>query len=132
MLALPIRKAPVPLHRFPLATRQRFRQALAEKSGLPPDQIQLLRVFDRLAPGRYGAIRQDEQGILLCTPKSRDSSPGKDDRERHRFASQGRRALKAPLPSPVEAEVFYLVVGLRLDTRRELRALVSPVGEDAS
>jgi hypothetical protein len=132
MLALPIRKAPVPPHRFSLAMRQRFRQALAEKSGTPPDQIQLQLIFDRLNLNLYAAIRQDEQGYLLCTPKSDASPTDSSRRERGRFASQNRRALRPSLPTSADTSVFYLVIGLRLDTRQDVRALVSPAGEYAS
>lgn len=127
--ALPIRKAPVPLHRFSLSARQRFRRALAEQSGAPADQIQLLFVFDRLNLGLYAAIRQDERGCLLCVPKRDEIRTEKRSRERVRFVSRNRS--RSGSPSTDTTDVFYLIIGLRLDTGREIRALASPC-EDAS
>jgi hypothetical protein len=103
--ALPIQKSPIPLHRFSTPQRQAFRQALATKYSLSGDNIQLVRVFDRIAMRRYGNLDQDAQGHLLCTPKLAGASA-------------------TTLMNPIEEAQSYLVIGLRLDTRQEVHALL--------
>lgn len=131
MNRLAIRKRPVPLHRFSLAMRQRFRQALAEKSGAAFEQIQLLLVFDRMDMTLYSSILKDEQGDLLCTPKTalqstisakKHASPPRGiERWRERTRAEEQQERTATPDSLLNA---YLIIGLRLDTKQEIRALI--------
>jgi hypothetical protein len=110
--ALPVRKSPILPHRFSLAVREQFRQALAEKAETSVRNIQLRLVYERLDMSLFAAIQQDEQGHLLCTPKNEVLG-------RNRKASSDKESGSR---SP-EAEA-YLVYGFRLDDRQEFRALV--------
>jgi hypothetical protein len=130
MNRMPVRKKPVPLHRFSLAMRQRFRQALSEKSGAPFDQIQLLLVYDRLDMTLYGSILKDEQGDLICTPKSaapvvekKHATPPRGI-ERWRERPQSEASEPSRLVMPDSLRNVYLILGLRLDTQQEIRALI--------
>lgn len=106
--AMPIRKAPIPPHRFSSELRERFRKALAEKGKTIPANIQLKVIYERMDMSLYASLQQDEQGNLLCVPKSE---------------VLGRNAQRG-LSRTGSASLVYLVFGSRLDTREDLRALV--------
>ncbi len=106
--ALPIRKSPIPPHRFPPELRERFRLALAEKAGVSQGKVQLKIVFEPMDMALYASIQQDEQGNLLCTPKNE---------------VLGRnQALMKQVPGA--GGTAYLVYGFRLDNKQDIRALV--------
>jgi hypothetical protein len=112
--ALPIRKAAIPPHRFSLTVREQFRKALAEKARTNPANVQLKIVFERMHMALYASIQPDELGHFLCVPKSellgrnRDSAGSKAILNQHSAAGQAT----------------YLVVGIRLDNKEDIRALV--------
>ncbi len=112
--ALPIRKASIPPHRFSVAVRDKFRQALAEKAGTHEGNVQLKLIFERMNMGLFSAIQADEAGSLLCTPKS--ELLGRNNE------TQAGQALLRQLSAGSEAS--YLVLGVRLDTKADIRALV--------
>jgi hypothetical protein len=112
--ALPIRKASIPPHRFSLAMRERFRQALAEKAGTHEGNVQLKMIFERMNMGLFSAIQADESGSLMCTPKGELLG-----RNAETLAGQ---ALLRQLS--VGSEASYLVLGVRLDHKTDIRALV--------
>lgn len=109
---LPIKKAPVPPHRFAEAIRETFKRKLAEKAGTHPANVQLKIIFERMNMALYQGLQQDEQGYLLCTPK-------------REFL--GRNPVEGAIHAESNA---YLVFGIRLDTKEDIRALV-PVTEVA-
>jgi|GEM_PF-3686732 len=111
-LTLPIRKVSIPAHRFTLAQRERFRKALAEKAGTHPANIQLKVVFGRMHMPLYASIQPDDQGNLLCTPKA--ELLGKP------MNLPANKALLAVS----NRDMTYLVIGTRLDTKADVRALV--------
>lgn len=111
--ALPVRKAAIPPHRFPLAQREKFRQALAEKAQTTPKNIQLRIVYERMDMSLYSALQQDEQGFLLCTPRAELLGKNRNH--------PGSRKL---LTQHALGSNTYLVFGTRLDTREDIRALV--------
>lgn len=110
--ALPIRKASIPPHRFTLAQRERFRQALAEKAGTHPANVQLKVVFGRMHMALYNSIQPDEQGNLLCIPKGELLG-------RNRELQSAKALLSA-----TASDMTYLAIGTRLDTKADIRALV--------
>ncbi len=117
--ALPIRKSPVPPHRFSLSVREKFKQALAEKAQTPPANLQLKIVFERMDMTLFSSIQQDDHGYLLCVPKS--EFLGKNQT----LDPKGEQKKK---PSGDA----YLVYGFRLDNKESVRALVpaSAISED--
>ncbi len=112
--ALPIRKTPIPPHRFSSEAREVFRRHLAEKIGTAPSNIQLKVVFERMNVALYATIQQDESGQLLCTPKN--ELIGKNVRGKTGQTLAAKLSEKTPNT--------YLVVGIRLDTREDIRAMV--------
>ena len=112
--ALPIRKASIPPHRFSMAVREKFRQALADKAGTHEGNVQLKMIFERMNMGLFSAIQADDAGSLLCTPKSELLGRNSE--------TQVGQALLRQLCAGSEAS--YLVLGVRLDNKAELRALV--------
>lgn len=115
---LPIRKAPIPPHRFSPEARAVFRKALADKAGTTASNIQLKVVFERMNMALYASIQQDEQGNLLCVPKNEFIG-----RNVH---TQAGEALLDRITS--QTENTYLVVGVRLDNRQDIRSMV-PVSQ---
>lgn len=108
LFSLPSRKHPLPLHRFPSEVKEHFRRALARKVGIPPANILVKAVYDRMNPALYKNINQEEREILLCHPK--EELVGRNrDRELMR---------RANVPAS------YLIFGLRLDTKQAISALV--------
>lgn len=101
---LPIRRSPLPPHRFTTEQRDRFRTALAEKSGTSPNNVQIKVIFDRLTMSMFSAIDQDERGNLLCSPKAE---------------LLGKKAGLLP-----QQTTTYLIMGSRIDTGASIRALV--------
>lgn len=114
LFALPIRKLPVPPHRFSPTIREIFRRTLAEKAGTRPDNVQLKVVFERMNVAFYTSIQQDEHGHLLCVPKN--ELIGKNA-----LGKQGQALLERLSHNTENA---YLVVGFRLDNRQDIRAMV--------
>lgn len=114
LFALPIRKLPIPPHRFSPTIREIFRRTLAEKAGTRPDNVQLKVVFERMNVAFYTSIQQDEQGHLLCVPKN--ELIGKNALGRQGQALLARMAQNT--------ENAYLVVGFRLDNKQDIRAMV--------
>lgn len=112
--ALPIRKAAIPPHRFSPAMREKFRQALAEKAGTHEGNVQLKMIFERMNMGLYSAIQADDSGSLLCTPKSELLG-------RNAETSAGQAMMHQ---LSVGSEASYLVMGVRLDNKTDIRALV--------
>jgi hypothetical protein len=110
---LPIKKASIPPHRFSTDAKDKFRRFLAEKAGTVPANIQLKIIFERMDMSIYASIQQDEQGNLLCIPKN--EFIGKN------LSATSTQAL---LRGNTLQGSAYLVLGVRLDTREELRALV--------
>jgi hypothetical protein len=108
---LPIKKSPIPPHRFPADLRERFRQMLAEKAGTRTNNVQLKIVFEPMDMNLYASIQQDDHGNLLCTP-------------RNELLGKNREHGKSP---SAEGGSAYLVYGFRLDTREDIRVLV-PAG----
>jgi hypothetical protein len=108
---LPIKKSPIPPHRFPADLRERFRQMLAEKAGTRTNNVQLKIVFEPMDMNLYASIQQDDHGNLLCTP--RNELLGKNRTQNKGISAEGGSA--------------YLVYGSRLDTREDIRVLV-PAG----
>lgn len=117
--ALPIRKASIPPHRFSPEARERFRQALADKSGTQPGNVQLKMIYERMNMGLYAGIQVDETGSLMCTPKSEMIG-----RNAERTSGVSSRLSQAAAGS----ESSYLVLGVRLDTKADIRALVPVEG----
>lgn len=115
LYALPLKKTPIPPHRFSLAVREKFRNVLAEKAGTPPTNIQLRIVFERMDMNLYATIQQDEQGNLLCIPKNE---------------YLGKNLTTGPTQTTTKARqreqtgTSYLVFGIRLDNKEDIRALV--------
>lgn len=114
LFALPIRKMPIPPHRFSPAIREIFRRMLAEKAETRPDNVQLKVVFERMNVAFYASIQQDEQGNLLCVPKN--ELIGKNA-----LGKQGQALIERISQSTGNA---YLVVGFRLDNKQDIRAMV--------
>jgi len=112
--ALPIRKASIPPHRFPPEVREKFRQALAEKAATHEGNVQLKMIYERMNMGLYSGIQVDDTGSLMCTPKS------------ELIGRNAERATGAPAGRPlaVGSESSYLVLGVRLDNKADIRALV--------
>ncbi len=113
LYALPIRKTPIPPHRFPLAAREKFRQALADKAKTNPANVQLKVIFERMHMALYTSIQPDEAGNLLCIPKSELLGKNMEN-----------RASQAMLSAASAQEAMYLVVGVQLDNKADIRALV--------
>lgn len=107
---IPIRRSPIPPHRFTTEQKTKFRQALADKASTNPANVQIKVIFDRLTMSMFSAIDQDDRGNLLCTPRAE---------------LVGKQAVKLP-PQPTT----YLVMGSRTDTGAPIRALV-PMDGDA-
>ncbi|WP_373532648.1 hypothetical protein [Vampirovibrio sp.] len=118
LFCLPIRKMPIPPHRFSQAVRDIFRAALAEKADTKASNVQLKVVFERMNVAFYTSIQQDEQGHLLCVPKN--ELIGKNAQ------SKTGQALLDRLDQ--NTENAYLVVGFRLDNKQDIRAMV-PVNQ---
>lgn len=114
LFALPIRKTPIPPHRFSPAVRDIFRRFLAEKAGVPANNVQLKIVFERMNVAFYASIQQDEQGHLLCVPKN--ELIGKN--------VQGKAGQALLERMEKNTENAYLVVGFRLDNKQDIRAMV--------
>jgi hypothetical protein len=112
--ALPIRKASVPPHRFSIEVRDKFRQALAEKAGTHPGNVQLKMIFERMNMGLFSAIQVDETGNLMCTPKTELLGRNAE--------TPAGKAMFHQLS--VGSEASYLVLGVRLDNKADIRALV--------
>lgn len=108
--AMPIKKSPIPPHRFSAELRELFRKTLAEKEKIHPANVQLRLIFERMDMSLYSSLQQDEQGNLLCTPKSE-------------FIGQntGKTTLAGKTPP---TQTAYLVFGTRLDNKADLKALV--------
>ena len=113
LYALPIRKTPIPPHRFPLAAREKFRQALADKAKTNPANVQLKVIFERMHMALYTSIQPDEAGNLLCIPKSELLGKNMEN-----------RASQAMLSAAAAQEAMYLVVGVQLDNKADIRSLV--------
>jgi len=107
---MPIRRNPIPPHRFTTEQKTRFRQALADKASTNPANVQIKVIFDRLTMSMFSAIDQDDRGNLMCTPRAE---------------LLGKNSNKLP-PQPAT----YLVMGSRTDTGAPIRALV-PMDGDA-
>ncbi len=112
--ALPIRKTPIPPFRFPPEIRERFRQALAEKAGTTPSNVQLKVIFQRMNVALYTTVQQDEQGHLLCVPKNELMG-------RNLLSKSGQLLLNR---LDQNSENTYLVVGFRLDNQKDIRTMV--------
>lgn len=112
--ALPIRKTAIPPHRFSLAVREQFRKALAEKAKTQPSNVQLKVVFERMHMALYASIQPDDTGHFLCIPKSELLG-----RNRETAASQALLNHQS-----VAGSATYLVVGIRLDNKEDIRTLV--------
>jgi len=112
--ALPIRKTSIPPHRFSAEAREQFRQALADKAGTHPGNVQLKMIYERMNVSLFSAIQVDESGHLMCTPKS--ELIGRN------AMSQSAKARDRQILAGSEAS--YLVLGVRLDTKADIRALV--------
>lgn len=110
---LPIRKTPIPPHRFSLAAREKFRQALAEKANTNSANVQLKVIFERMHMALYTSIQPDDAGNLLCIPKSELIGKNMEN-----------RASQAMLSAAAAQEAMYLVVGIQLDNKADVRALV--------
>jgi hypothetical protein len=111
--ALPIRKTAIPPHRFCLEARDAFRKALAEKAKTHSGNVQLKVVFERMYMGLYSSIQPDELG-LLCVPKSE-------------LLGRNHETLAAQVILNQQSNVAnatYLVVGIRLDNKEDIRTLV--------
>ncbi len=67
---LPIQRKPIPPHRFSTELRQDFREALAQKAGLPVMDIQIVGVYDRIYLALFQSLSQAEDSTLLCIPKT--------------------------------------------------------------
>lgn len=106
--ALPIKKAPIPPHRFSTEVKAVFRKALAEKAKTHANNVQLRVIYERMNMMFFASIQQDEQGNLLCTPKNELIGKNKNT---HKIA-------------PNSLGNTYLVYGFRLDTKEDVRALV--------
>ena len=102
---LPLKKMPLQPNRFAPQAREAFRQALAEKVKTHPRNIQLRIIFERMHMPLYSSIAQDDHGQLLCTPKAE---------------AVGRNQEASRMNPPAA----YLVLGTRLDTKEDVRALV--------
>jgi hypothetical protein len=118
LFSLPIRKMPISPHRFNQATRDVFRSALADKAGTVARNVQLKMVFERMNVAFYTSIQQDEQGHLLCVPKN--ELIGKN--------AQGKTGQAMLKHLSRNTENAYLVVGFRVDTKQDIRAMV-PVAQ---
>lgn len=114
LFSLPIRKMPIPPHRFSQAVRDVFRSALAEKAGTKASNVQLKVIFERMNVAFYTSIQQDEQGHLLCVPKN--ELVGRNAQSKTGQALLERLRLNT--------ENAYLVVGFRLDNQQDIRAMV--------
>jgi hypothetical protein len=112
--ALPIRKNAIPPHRFSLTTREQFRKALAEKAKTSLANVQLKVVFERMYMALYASIQPDELGHYMCIPKSELLG-----RNRETPSSQ---ALLNHQSAGTHAT--YLVIGIRLDNKEDIRTLV--------
>jgi hypothetical protein len=103
---LPIRKAAIPPHRFSTAIREQFRMLLAEKANTSAGNVQLKMIYERLNMELYDHVQVDESGNLMATPKLTSKIDTlKPDASNSNGAS-------------------YLVVGLQLDTKTDIRALI--------
>lgn len=122
---LPVRKSPIPAHRFPLEIREQFRMALAEKVKTHPANVQLGIIFERMNMGLYASMQADAQGHLLCVPKIevKVNQPAYLKRESHRH-QVGNSRQESGKNVEYTTTMTYLVTGLRLDTREDIRALV--------
>lgn len=121
LFSLPIRKMPIPPHRFSQAVRDVFRSALAEKAGTKASNVQLKVIFERMNVAFYTSIQQDEQGHLLCVPKNELVG-------RNAQSKTGQVMLERLTQN---TETAYLVVGFRLDNKQDIRAMV-PVDKSPS
>lgn len=107
LFGLPLRKIPVPPHRFSVALKERFKRTLAEKNKTHAANIQLNIIFDKMDMSLFASISQDEYGHLLCHPKPEHL---------------GKNAPNAK--TRFEGAPAYLVFGTRLDTGESVKALV--------
>lgn len=112
--ALPIRKNAIPPHRFSLTAREQFRKALAEKAKTSPANVQLKMVFEPMYMALYASIQPDELGHFMCIPKSELLG-------RNRETASSQAILKQQAAG---AHATYLVIGIRLDNKQDIRTLV--------
>lgn len=112
--ALPIRKNAIPPHRFSLSAREQFRKALAEKAKTSPANVQLKMVFEPMYMALYSSIQPDELGHFMCIPKSELLG-------RNRETSSSQAILNQQAAG---SHATYLVIGIRLDNKEDVRTLV--------
>ncbi|MEM0952121.1 MAG: hypothetical protein AAGI66_08280 [Cyanobacteria bacterium P01_H01_bin.74] len=121
IFAQPIRRSPIPLHRLNDSIRGIFNQALCEKANVKSNAIQLKLVYPPLPIHRFESIRQ-QSFYLLCSPQK----TGRSQEQSTRGASKNRKKF--------EDVLYYIVVGIRLDTRADIMAQVpyTAVAENSS
>ncbi len=107
-VAMPLTKTPIPPHRFGAKMKDRFRKALAEQAGIRVSHVILKLVYDRVNPVLFRSIKMAEQDALLCTPKQELIGRFRDERQFSR----------------IKTGYHYLVVGIRLDTKATIQAMV--------
>ncbi|MBY0450194.1 MAG: hypothetical protein K2X01_06180 [Cyanobacteria bacterium] len=108
LVAMPLTKHPIPPHRFGAKMKDRFRQALAEQAGVRPSHVILKLVYDRVNPMLFRSIKIAERDALLCAPKQELIGRFRDERQFGR----------------IKMGYHYLVVGIRLDTKATIQAMV--------
>ncbi len=117
-LTLPLRKAPIPPHRFRMEVRAVFRKFLADSVGTHPDNVNLKYIFEQLEVRLFSGIQQDAQGFLLCTPR-----PDFTGKVLVRAIRTSTLPARQETAAPANA-ISYLVIGNRLDNNQLIRALV--------
>jgi hypothetical protein len=118
---LPLLKRPVPLHRFSAEKQWHFSVALATQAKVSVDKVQLKTVYPPLSNLDFETLQETGWG-LLCTPKKDNPvsgliSAGKSQKKTQLKGAGGLATDKNPL--------FYIVIGVRLDTREPITTTVA-------
>lgn len=94
--SLPIYRKPIPFHRFSLAVRNRFRELLASKANVPPMDVKLVAIYDRMFLGIYQSLSRAEDETLLCLPKSSTELAGQQEQTAVSFYLAIGKSNQAP------------------------------------
>ncbi len=134
---MPIKKTPIPPHRFAPFIRDQFRRKLSEKASTVPANVQIQFVFDRMDITIFQKMENDNNGNLLCFPKAESlslsamlSKPTVHSTKQllksaaKRTISQARNTPSATPPS----EPVLLIFGQRIDNKESISMIV-PVSQ---
>lgn len=104
---LPILRKPTRFESYPLAMRKAFRSQLAQKAGLPPSEVTVKGIYDRLYLGLFQTLSHGQAGELVCSLRP-----------------------VAQIPNTAVATVpMYLVVGHKTQQPGQLLQVVVPMSD---